>query len=114
MATVHRTGELRKRVRFEIPKRTADAGGGASITWTPALTTWGAFVLASGQEKVAAGRLQASATGTLTVRSCLAARQVDESYRVLIDEVPFQIRGAGNPDQRNRFIEFAVEVGVAV
>lgn len=106
-------GELRSRVTFERPDRTDDGGGGGSIHWTATLTTRGHLAPERGHEVVAAGRLESSNAAVLTVRSSRAARLIDASYRVTVDSVPYNIRAITNPDQRNRFLEILLELGVA-
>lgn len=110
-----RIGALRKRCYFErLKPRVDDGGGGAAKEWIPAWTSWGSLKLLGGAEQLAAGRLEASSLATLTIRSSVAARAIDESYRVTIDGVVYQIRGIGNEDQRNRFLSMTVEAGVAI
>lgn len=108
-----RIGGMRKRVYFSRPARADEGGGVGKITWVPALTVWGELIPQTGQERVAAGRLEASGLATLRIRSSADARSIDESYKVTVDGLDYQIRGIDNPDQRNRFLEILVEVGVA-
>lgn len=108
-------GQLRKRCYFERQKkRVDDGGGGYEPVWLPAMTVWGAVVPYGGAERLAAGRLEASSLATLRIRSSAEARSIDESYRVTVDDVPYQIRGIANPDSRNRFLEIQIEGGVAI
>lgn len=110
-----RIGGMRKRCYFSKPaKRVEDGGGGSPKAWLNALTVWGELIPQTGQERVAAGRLEASGIATLRIRSSSDARTIDESYKVTVDDVDYQIRGIDNPDQRNRFLEMLVEVGVAL
>ena len=107
-------GPMRKRVTFERELRTTDEGGGSALDWAEATTVWAQFVPERGAERVAAGRLAAPQAGTLRVRSSSLVRNITMAHRVTIDGVAHQIRGMGNPDQKNRFIEFTVERGVPV
>lgn len=108
-----RAGALNKKVTFQREKRTDDGSGGSNRSFVDDFTVWGGFSPERGSERLEAGRLEAAQGGILRVRSSSTTRSVDESWRVLIDDVPHQIRGRGNPDQRNRMIEFTVERGVA-
>lgn len=106
-------GKLRKRAYFSRAKRTDDGGGGATITWVPAFTAWCEIKPQTGIEKVAAGRLESSSLATLKIRSSVAARAIDPSYKVTVDGDDYQIRTIDNPDSKNRFLEMLLEVGVA-
>lgn len=106
-------GQLRKRVYFARPKRTADGGGGASITWVPAVTVWGALTLERGREAIAAGRLESASVGTLRIRSSAEARGIDASYKATIDDVDYQVRSI-TEDPKRKWLEFVVERGVAL
>ncbi len=108
-----RAGALNKRVTFQREVRVDDGSGGSSREFVDDFTVWGGVAPERGSERLEAGRLEASQSGILRVRSSSTTRSVDESWRVLIDNVPHQIRGAANPDQRNRMIELIVERGVA-
>jgi len=52
--------------------------------------------------------------GVLTIRYSRDAANLTTGHRVLIDDVPYQIRAISNPDQSNRYLEFIVERGVAI
>lgn len=106
-------GRLNKRVAFERPQRTDDGGGGASVTWVREFTVWGALTPERGRERLQAGRLASEVAGVLKVRSSSQTRDVDETYRVIVDNVPYQVRAIANPDQRNAVLEMVVERGVA-
>lgn len=108
-----RAGELRKRVSFERRDVADDGGGGGAVHWTSTLVVWGSLTFMSGHEMLAAGRLESASVGTLRIRSSRAARAIDASYSVTIDGDRYNIRGIGNPDSRNRILEFTVEAGVA-
>jgi len=108
-------GQLRKRVYFSRLKvRVDDGGGGSPKEWVPALTVWGQLMPERGREILAAGRLESSAGAVLKIRATAAARAIDASYKATIDGVDHQLRSISNPDQRNRFLEIVLEVGVAI
>lgn len=104
---------LRKRVTFQASGGAGDGGGGRQLAWSDAGTVWGGFKPERGGERLDNGRVAASLAGVLTVRSSVATRAITEKHRVLIDGAPFAIRSVSNPDQRNRWLEFTVEEGVA-
>lgn len=108
-----RAGALNKRVTFQREKRTDDGSGGSSREFVDDFTVCGEFKPERGRERLEAGRLEAASAGILNVRSSSTTRSVDESWRVLIDDMPHQIRGISDPDGRNRALEFVVERGVA-
>ena len=108
-----RAGRLNKRVTFQRLARDDDGGGGGAKAWVPLLTVWGSYAPERGRERLEAGRVSSAIGGVLTVRSSTQTRAVTSADRVLIDEVPHQIRSAANPDQRSRSIEMIVESGVA-
>lgn len=107
-------GQLRSLVQFEAPVRGADdGGGGAPINWTGVLTTRGQLITERGREALAAGRMESASGAVLRVRSSTIARTINASHRVRVDGVVYVIHAVTNPDQKNRFLEFVVERGVA-
>lgn len=106
-------GLLRSRVTFARRDVVDDGGGGGTVNWTPMLSTRGYLRPERGREALAAGRPESSSMAVLQIRSSLAARAIDASYRVSVDDVPYNVRSIINPDQRNRFLELLVERGVA-
>lgn len=107
-----RGGRLRKRVTFERSGRANDGGGGAAISWAPIGTVWGGYKPESSAERLDAGRLQSDTIGTLTVRSSILTRGLTSADRVIIDDVPHQIRAVTNPDQKDAGLAIMVERGV--
>lgn len=105
-------GQFRKRVYFSQAKRAADGGGGATLTWVPALTVWGALRPERGREALAAGRLESASMAVLTIRSGTEARAIEPSWRATIDGIDYQLRSI-TEDPKRRFIEMVVEKGVA-
>lgn len=110
-------GRLRGRVTFEQEVKSPDGGGGASIEWGNGFSVWGGFKPERGQERMEAGRLQASLAGVLTVRGSSKVDRVTEDWSVLISvrgiESRYQIRSISNPDERGKYIEMSVEKGKA-
>ena len=111
-----RAGRLRSRVRFEAERRVSDNQGGAEPgKWRLITACPGEYLPETGREAIAAGHLEGSTLGRLRVRySRQLATDLNTSARVLIDDVPHQIREIHQPDnQRNRMFELIVEKGVA-
>lgn len=102
------------RVTFQAETRVSDGGGGSAVTWADALTVWGDYRPASQREEVAAGRLEASEAGVLTVRYSEAAAALTSAHRVLIGGAVYQLQGGPtNFDQRRKTLDFKVEKGTA-
>ncbi|WP_319528982.1 phage head closure protein [uncultured Cohaesibacter sp.] len=106
-----RAGTLNKRVTFNEPLHSIDASGGLVEAWGDDLTVWGGFRPERGREQQENGRLQASVSGILRVRSSSETRAIGEHWRVLIDGEDYSIQSITNPDQRNRELEIIVTRG---
>lgn len=108
-----RIGPMRERVTLQSATRTADAGGGAAVTWSPlahGATVWARVTPLSGSEALQAMRLQARVTHLVTMRwrdDVTAAMRLVWGARVL------NIRAVTNPDERRRYLELLCEEGVA-
>ena len=61
-------GRLRTRFTLEEPVRTPDAGGGATIDWTPLSCLWGAIKPLSRRERSGAGGRLSEVTHDITIR----------------------------------------------
>lgn len=105
-------GRLNKRFTFQREIQTPDNMGGFTRAWGSDLVVWGRLMPERGNEAVAQSQLQGTATGLIQVRSSNAMRTVDETWRVLIDNKPNQIRSIQNDDQKDRFLTIGVERGV--
>lgn len=108
-----RAGLFRKRVTFQKEIRAADGGGGFERSWGADLVVWGQFTPERGQERLDAGRLEASLGGILRVRGSTQTLAITTAHSVLIDGERFQVRSIANPDQRDAVLEMTVEKGVA-
>lgn len=110
-----RAGRLRNRVEFQRPVSEVSPIGESTNGWEFVCRRWAEFVPYSRKagETVAAGRLEAVLPGTLTCRFSKQLAEVDESFRVVIDGKPYQIRAIYQTDMRDRMIEMTVEAGVA-
>lgn len=104
-----RAGTLNKRVVFQRFASIPDGAGGAIRTWTDFTTVWAQFSPERARERIQQGRLASAQAGVLRIRSSSITRQIDDTFRVVLDGVVMNIRSAINPDQRNDMIEFSVE-----
>lgn len=104
-----RAGTLNKRARFETQVTVPDGGGGSSVSWQEYVTVWARLSPERAREKIQQGRIADASAGVLRVRSSSATRLIDGTYRVVVDDVTYNIRGAVNPDQRNDMIEMIVD-----
>lgn len=107
-------GPLRDRIAFKSRVRTADGAGGASEAWVTQFTVWGSFTPQRGREQMEAGRLESSVAGTMRVRSSSQTRLIDATWIAVLDGADYNVRWVTNPDRHARFLEIAVERGVAV
>jgi SPP1 family predicted phage head-tail adaptor len=116
MGAVVRTPNLRERVTFQrltggddgygnVVAGWADLSGGVSIPADMRETP--------GKERVDAGRLEASATATIRIRSSAFARGLTETDRVLARGVAWNIRGIAPMGNNGMFLDILCERGVA-
>lgn len=109
-----RAGRMRANCLFQTERRVEDGAGGAEDnTWSTLFRCRGEYAPERGREQVAAGRLEGSNMAVLRVRACSELAAMTEQARVLVDDVPHQIRSIINPDGKNRMLEIVVEKGVA-
>lgn len=108
-----KAGRLWRRVSFERPNPTRDDYGQTDRRFMPAFRTRGDLRMQTGREVLEAGRLESSTLGTLSVRECRRARDVEAGWRAVIDGQPWQIRTVQDGFGRNEEITFVVERGVA-
>lgn len=104
-----KAGTLNKRARFQSLVSTPDGAGGSTTGWADYVTVWAQLSPERAREKIQQGRIADAQAGVLRVRSSTATRLIDGTYRVLVDGVVYNVRGAANPDQRNDMIELVVE-----
>ena len=104
-----KAGLLNKRATFLSLASVSDGAGGSTLSWQEYVTVWAQFSPERAREKIQQGRIADNQAGVLRVRSSAATRLVDGKYRVVVDGVTYNVRGAANPDQRNDMIEFVVE-----
>lgn len=109
-------GTLRHTVAFYRLDTTTDDYGNVSSGYaaTPLCTRKADLQLQRGRERIESGRLEDAVAGVLTVRNDPDTRLVTAADKVVVDGVDYQIRGVPTPVLWNRFLEFAVERGVAI
>lgn len=105
---------MRDRVTLQRPQETPDGGGGFDLDWFTVATVWGRFMPERGNERVRAGRIEASVGAVVQVRHSSDVADVAPDWRAVIGGVAYNIRSVTQPDRRNRIIEMTVERGVAV
>lgn len=104
-----KAGTLNKRATFQSLVTTPDGAGGSTQAWVVYATVWAQLSPERAREKIQQGRIADNQAGVLRVRSSAATRLVDDTYRVVVDGVTYDVRGHINPDQVNDMLEFAVE-----
>lgn len=104
-----KAGTLNKRATFLSQVSVSDGAGGSTVSWQEYVTVWAQLSPERAREKIQQGRIADAQAGVLRVRSSTATRLIDGTYRVLVDGVVYNVRGAANPDQRNDMIELVVE-----
>ena len=105
-----KAGPLNKRATFQQLMTTPDGAGGSVQAWDDYITVWASFTPEKAREKIMQGRIADNQAGVLRVRSSVAARAIDGTYRVIVNGVTYNIRSHENPDQVNDMIEMIVEV----
>ena len=109
----------RNKVQFERRVAGADDGYGNTLaaTWTPLSSFHATFRPQFGREQLAAGRLESTLKGTLTVRRTTNSSTITAADRAVFLSGPYagrsgQIRSI-IPTPDNREFEMLVECGVA-
>jgi len=104
-----RAGSLNKRATFQQFTSTPDRAGGSTKAWADFTTVWVQFSPERAREKIQQGRIAENQAGALRLRSSTKSRQIDATFRVIVDDVTYNVRSITNPDQRNDMIEMAIE-----
>lgn len=112
-------GQRNQRVVFERREPQADDGYGNTLpeSWSPLVECWAGFRPQTGRERLAAGRLESTMQGVLTVLRFPATAEVTAADRVRFLAGPYagkacQIRSIV-PTADNAEIEITLEDGVA-
>jgi SPP1 family predicted phage head-tail adaptor len=90
-------GDLRVRIRLERPERSADAMGGAAVTFVDAGGAWAAMTPLGAGEEDAFDRVRASARYRFALRM---RRDVRPGWRVGLGERRLRILAVGDADDR--------------
>lgn len=107
--------KFQTRAIFQKPTLAPDGGGGGEVSWGNDVSRLVHLAPERGQERLEAGRLEASLGAVLTVRRSAEVDAIDEEWRVVIGGVPYQIRSIRDvPPGRPFYKEMTVEKGVAV
>jgi SPP1 family predicted phage head-tail adaptor len=104
-----KAGPLNKRATFQALVTTPDGAGGSTQSWTNYTTVWAQLSPERAREKIQQGRIADNQAGVLRIRSSSVTRLINDTYRVAVDGVTYDVRSNSNPDQRNDMLEFIVE-----
>lgn len=69
-------------VAFDQPSHSAGSGGKVTTTWTQRHACRSQFIYARGSEPVEAARREGRAVYKVKIRSCVAARAIEPSWRM--------------------------------
>lgn len=103
-------GILRNKLTLQQEARSADSGGGGSLSWQDVTTFWGAVEPLAGAESVRADALAGHLTHRIYAR--YDSRFAPE-LRIQWGSRLFNIRAVKNTDERGRFVEILAQEGVA-
>ena len=108
----YRPGELDQRIEFQERISTPDGIGGSTFTWST-ITNGGAWALVrpkGGREVTEFDRVNGEASYLFVVRN---RQDVRDSFRILWDGIPYNIRVRKQPKLRALYLEIDGERGVA-
>lgn len=113
-------GRLRERVGFQRLVEGADVYGNAVTAWAPVeispgvpLTVWADIRETLGTERVDAGRIEASNTATIRVRSFPETRDITAADRVVARGEAWNIRSVVPVGNNGAMLDILCEGGVA-
>ena len=98
-------GDLRHRVQIESAVRTADGGGGSSVTWTLAAEVWAAIWPRTSDENFELDRVAGRATHDIWIRY---RGDVRPEMRIRFGARTFDIRGVIDVEDRGRYLRCPV------
>lgn len=104
-----RAGSLNKRATFQALTTTPDGAGGSVQEWVDYTAVWVSMTPDRAKEKIQQGRIADNQSGVLRIRSSTISRAIDDTYRVVLGGVIYNVRSYTNPDQRNDILEFIIE-----
>lgn len=99
-------GELRTRLSLEVASRTADGGGGASLTWSEVASVWARVTPRTGSESFAHDRVSGSATHEIVIRH---RDDVTPDMRFREGARLFDIKAAFDADGQRHWLTCLVE-----
>jgi SPP1 family predicted phage head-tail adaptor len=103
--TVISIGELSHRFALQAPVRTADGGGGATVTWSLIAELWGALRPISGGEDLEADGLKERIAHEIWIRH---RDGVTSDMRFVLGTRVFDIRAVMDVGERRRFLRCLV------
>ncbi|MFN6976713.1 MAG: phage head closure protein [Gemmobacter sp.] len=106
-------GLLRERVTVERAVRSDDGYGNVVVGWADLLSVWADVRETPGKERLEAGRIEASATATIRIRSSAAARGVTEADRIRARGAVWNIRSIVPVGNDGAMMDILCESGVA-
>lgn len=114
MARMVRRGDrviLDQKVRFERQVRTADGGGGASVSWQTAAEPWARVEPLSGRERWQAQQTENPTSYRLTLRY---RTDIQDSDRIVWagHPGPLRITFIARPSTRDRYMQIDCTAGV--
>ena len=98
---------------FGNPIPATDEFGNVDATFDDLFTVWADVRETTGKERLAAGRLEASRTATIRVRSTAMTKTISASDRLLARGAAWNILSAIAVGRDNAMIEFLCETGGA-
>lgn len=108
-----RAGRLNERVTFQRAVVGDDGYGNAITSWTDHLTVWADVRETLGKERVDAGRIEASATATVRIRSSAASRGLTAADRMVARGATWNIRSVVPVGNDRAMLDLLCERGVA-
>lgn len=98
---------------LEDPVRVPDGGGGASISWTPLGTVWGALDARSASETLIGGRETSKVTHRIIVRNAPATspQRPHAAQRLRRGDRVFAIQAVAEDDIEAAYLRLFVEEG---
>jgi len=108
-------GRLDRRYRFESRTSVEDGAGNFEGDWVPQYECSGGRKYLRAGEAVLAGRLTAKSPVILTIRNCIAARQIQPEWRAVDTRTleVFAIKERPQESDNRGYMEMLCESGVA-
>ena len=104
------SGLLMEPVTVQDPTNTRTALGGFTVSWATFIATKAHVRSLNGSEQFFAQRIQANVSVRVTIRY---REGITEDMRIIIRDVPYQIRYVDNLEFRNRWLSMLCERGGA-